>query len=116
VNNVHESVAFHHVSNHRLAGRALLVELGPLHSKFECFVLRIKISVVLHDRLKPYLPGHEADGFDNSRLYNLLAREDSPCNCVWTLAMGIGAKISSFIDSIIGDKWVSLDLRDQSGQ
>lgn len=49
------------------------------------------------------LPRHEADGLDDRRLHDLLAREHTPGDSVGTIRVTVGAEVTMSVDHVVGD-------------
>jgi hypothetical protein len=63
-----------------------------------------------------YLPCHEADGLDYCRLNNLLSWENAPCDSIRALARRVRAQVPAFVNHIIRNPRVSLDVRHEGIQ
>lgn len=100
VHDVHEVMRVHDVGNGPACVSVVLVYSRPLSAQFVRLVL----------------PGHEADGFNDSRLYDFLSGENTPRYSVGTVGMVIRPKITSLVDHVVCDAGVTLDLWYQSGQ
>lgn len=59
------------------------------------------------------LPRHEADGFDDRGLDDLLPGEDAPRDGIGALGVCVCPQITTLIDSIVGDITVTLDVREE---
>jgi len=57
-----------------------------------------------------HLPSHEAHGFNDGRLNDLFAREDTPSHGVWSIGMSVGTQIAFLVDHVVSDVTVSFDL------
>ena len=62
------------------------------------------------------LPSHEADCFHNGGLDNLLTREDTPCNSIWTIRLRVCLQVASLVYRIESDVAVPLDDRKEHSQ
>jgi hypothetical protein len=60
--------------------------------------------------VRSYLPSHEANRFNNGRLDDLLAREDTPGNSVWPLTVRVCSQVTALVDCIVRDKRVTFNL------
>lgn len=62
------------------------------------------------------LPCHKANRFNDRGLHDLLAREHTPRYSIWTLRVGIGAEVAGFVDDVVSDVCVMLNVREEDGQ
>jgi len=62
------------------------------------------------------LPCHKADCFNNCGLYNLLAREHTPRHCIRTFGVGISTEVAGFVDDVVGDVSILLNVRKEDSQ
>jgi hypothetical protein len=62
------------------------------------------------------LPCHKADCFDDRRLYDLLAGEHTPRHGIRTFGVGIRAEVAGFVDDVVGDVKILLDVREEDSQ
>jgi hypothetical protein len=59
------------------------------------------------------LPRHEADGFDDGRLDDLLAREDAPRYGIGTVRVRVSTQIAALVDHVVCDVAVAFNVRQQ---
>jgi len=100
MNDVHEQRSIEERLEELESCRTRFVEVRPLMTKF--------VSLVL--------PRHKANCFDDCGLHDFLAREHTPCYSVWTLRMGIRAKVTGSVDDVVGDIRVLFNVREEDGQ
>lgn len=59
---------------------------------------------------KTYLPCHETNCFDDSRLDDLFPGEDTPCHSVRSVRVGVGSEVSFAVDDVVSDVAVLVDV------
>lgn len=70
----------------------------------------------IRGRTNTHLPGHEADSLDDGRLYDLFSGEDTPGHGVGPVGVIVCPEIATFIDYVVGDVGVLLNLGYQGGE
>jgi len=94
VDDIDQVRCFHEIRNQLLRRGVVFVKFSPLCTKLKGLVL----------------PSHETDGFDNGRLHDFFARENTPCHSVGSIGVRVGAQITALVNHIICDVAVSFNL------
>lgn len=97
MNNIHQQRILHQIADEFVRDRTGLVHRSPLLAEF--------ISLVF--------PRHEANSFNNGGLDDFFTGEDAPCHGVGTIRVGIGAEVTLFVDHVISDIGIVLDVGDE---
>lgn len=100
MNDVHQRVRLNHLVDELVRWRLGVVELRPLGSELEGLVL----------------PGHKADRFHDRGLDDFLAGEHTPGHGVRTFGVCVGLQVTAFVDDIVGDVGISLNILEEELQ
>jgi hypothetical protein len=116
MDDIHEIAGVHELGYELPRRGVRIVEFCPLEAKFVRLVLHRNKSGHLKTRgdTRTYLPCHEADGFDNGGLDDLLARENAPSHGIGTFRVGVGPQVTTLVDGVISDVTVTLNMREQN--